>query len=443
MTERWEQKMRRFDSGDEDVRFPVTVLVGSCLSDCCTADRDGRWAVEPLDNGMQRYYRDAVDHLGALLRCCDRALVMGFGDFRHWQLPPAFDKHTEFVTELFRRAGLPVWDSMEHLRSIASYRTRIDPKWNEPDWFHHYQGTDGYALPKLYERTLIRVLKWLGVNQPGFDARVMDAYFDVVEARRKATVAETGAAAAPNGSARSPAQEHHQLEAALVAEGAVPAEPVVESGPISITSSDDGDAGSTGSSDSEVQPPVAAQRLEAACGADAPSGAKAVVGAVASARPSTGEEKGVQIDLGRELVAGRLTCQMGVDRVNIAPRKRQCKKVGTDPTGAIEVRPAGDADPSGSGTAGESKAHKVRRLTSHHCLEVIKYVPEDALRRATVPLLTRAPASSRRISGTMPRTRPRSPAVLWARIGPNGSTCTRTPPGRATRLRRIPRPPPR
>ncbi|MCP4244538.1 MAG: hypothetical protein GY772_28690, partial [bacterium] len=167
------------------------------------------------------YYQDTVSRLSALLRCCDRALVMGFGESRHWCLAPEFDKHADFVTALFHRAGVPVWDSLEHFRSIASYRTRIDPRWNEPDWFHHYQGTDGYALPKLYERTLIRVLKWLGVNQPVFDARVMDAYFDVAEARRKASAAETGAAAASDGSARSPAPVHHQLEAALVTEGAV------------------------------------------------------------------------------------------------------------------------------------------------------------------------------------------------------------------------------
>ncbi|MCP4240576.1 MAG: hypothetical protein GY772_08440, partial [bacterium] len=75
LTNRWEQKMRRFDSGDEDVRFPVTGLVRSCRSDCCTSDKEGRWAVKPLDINMRRYYRDAVDHLSALLRCCDRALV--------------------------------------------------------------------------------------------------------------------------------------------------------------------------------------------------------------------------------------------------------------------------------------------------------------------------------------------------------------------------------
>ncbi|MCP4244456.1 MAG: hypothetical protein GY772_28270, partial [bacterium] len=49
------------------------------------------------------------------------------------------------------------------------------------------------------------------------------------------------------------------------------------------------------------------------------------------------------------------------------------------------MKPAGDGDPSGSGTAGESKAHKIRRLTSHHGLEVIKFVPEDTVLGGSSP----------------------------------------------------------
>ncbi|MCP4244594.1 MAG: hypothetical protein GY772_28975 [bacterium] len=156
----------------------------------------------------------------------------------------------------------------------------------------------------------------------------MDVYLDLVEARRKASEAETGAAATSGGSALPPQQEVHQLEAALVSAGAVPGEPVVGCGAISITSSDDQVAGSTGSSDEEVEPPAAAERLEAACGADVPSGAEAVAG-VASARTVTGEEKGVQIDLARESLAGRLKRQVAVAKVVVAPSKRSSTEIGT------------------------------------------------------------------------------------------------------------------
>ncbi len=78
---------------------------------------------------------------------------------------------------------------------MAGYRTRVDPKAKRRDYFHRHQGQDGYALPKLFERTSIRALSWLGANEPAYDGRALDAYLELVEARRKAHAAGTGAAA--------------------------------------------------------------------------------------------------------------------------------------------------------------------------------------------------------------------------------------------------------
>ncbi len=174
------------------------------------------------------YYQESVAELSALLRCCNRALVVGFGTARHWHLPKAFDSHAEFVTDLFCSQGGPRvgWPGtflfhggLPHPRTPEDETAGLLPPLSGPRRL-------SYALPKLFERTFIRALSWLGANAPAYDGRSLDAYLELVEAHRKARAAETGAAAISDGGARASEHERPQLEAALVAAGTVPGGPV-------------------------------------------------------------------------------------------------------------------------------------------------------------------------------------------------------------------------
>ncbi len=123
---------------EESAAFPLTVLIGSALSDACAGGDDGAYLIRPLPDRL-RYYQRAVQELSTLLHSCQRALVVGFGTAQHWHLPPTFNNHADHVADLFREYCIPVWDGMAHYQSIAHFRTRVDKNGVLCDWFRHFQ----------------------------------------------------------------------------------------------------------------------------------------------------------------------------------------------------------------------------------------------------------------------------------------------------------------
>ncbi|MCP4239324.1 MAG: hypothetical protein GY772_02070, partial [bacterium] len=116
--------------------FPLTVLIGSSLSDACAGGKDGSYAIRPL-KGVAPYYQQAVEDLSSLLTCCRRALVIGFGTAQHWHLPPTFNDHAHYVTGLLAQQGIPVWDGTSHYSSTARFRARAGRNNGVNGWFMH------------------------------------------------------------------------------------------------------------------------------------------------------------------------------------------------------------------------------------------------------------------------------------------------------------------
>ncbi len=151
----------------EDVQFPVSVVIGSCLNDAVRQSGDN-WIIKPLGRDMQSYYADTISALSELLRLCRRACVVGFGTAEYWHIDPAFDDHANFCRTLFTERGIPVWDGDSLWESLAQFRGAPDRAENdEVDWWHHWlpECTD-MALPMAYKRALTSTLKWLGSNMP-------------------------------------------------------------------------------------------------------------------------------------------------------------------------------------------------------------------------------------------------------------------------------------
>ncbi len=111
----WEAKLN-----GEDVQFPITVVVGSCLNEAVRQSGEN-WIVKPLRE-MRPYYQDVISTLSDLLRSCRRACVIGFGTAEYWHVPPAFDTHARLCTTLFTERGVPVWDGDSLWKSLAPYR---------------------------------------------------------------------------------------------------------------------------------------------------------------------------------------------------------------------------------------------------------------------------------------------------------------------------------
>ncbi len=175
---------RRGDVAD----FPLTVLVASSLSDACAGGKDGNYVIRPL-KGIAPYYQQVVEDLTSLLACCRRALVIGFGTAQHWRLPPTFNDHAHYVTELLAREGIPIWDGASHYASTARFRARAGRNSCVNGWFMHFQEQDGWALPRQFEKTLQACLRWTGYNLLSNDPDPLDAYVRMVQSSH-ATILE-------------------------------------------------------------------------------------------------------------------------------------------------------------------------------------------------------------------------------------------------------------
>ncbi|MCP4239282.1 MAG: hypothetical protein GY772_01860, partial [bacterium] len=139
---------------EEPVTFPLTMLIGSALSDACAGGDAGTYLIRPLPDRL-RYYQRAIEELSKLLHSCQRAFVAGFGTAQHRHLPPNFNNHADHVADLLRENRIPIWDGMARYQSIAHFRTRVDKNGALSDWFRHFQEQDGWALPRRFESTLL------------------------------------------------------------------------------------------------------------------------------------------------------------------------------------------------------------------------------------------------------------------------------------------------
>ncbi|MCP4194331.1 MAG: hypothetical protein GY768_27285, partial [Planctomycetaceae bacterium] len=201
--------------------FPITVLVGSSLADACAGGHDGNYIIRPLRVVMP-YYEQAVEDMSSLLACCQRVLVIGFGTAQHWHLPPSFNDHAHYVTGLFAKHGIPLWDGMSHYLSIANYRTRIGRYGRVADWFAHYEEQGRWTLSHHFERTLQECLQWSGYNLPLLHPASLDAYLHHVQANHPIVVdgtakehdvdANVSACAGEENSALAGANEDHVVD---------------------------------------------------------------------------------------------------------------------------------------------------------------------------------------------------------------------------------------
>ncbi len=84
--------------------------------------RGDKCIIKPLTDPAKRSCHGAVAQLSSLLSYCERAMVLGFGTAKHWEVGCKCEKDTDFVTRQFVQQGIPVWDGKFHWRALAGFR---------------------------------------------------------------------------------------------------------------------------------------------------------------------------------------------------------------------------------------------------------------------------------------------------------------------------------